>query len=109
MHWVYLLAAISAEVFATSTLKATHEFTRLLPSLGVIMGYGLSFYLLSLALRGIPVGIAYALWSGIGVVFVALISWLVYGQKLDTPALAGLGLILAGVLVINLLSKSVGH
>lgn len=109
MHWLYLLLAIGAEVFATSALKLADGFTRLVPSIAVILGYGVSFYCLSLALRTIPVGIAYALWSGIGVVFIAIIGWLVYDQRLDLPAVAGLGLILAGVLVINLLSKSVGH
>ena len=109
MHWVYLLLAIGAEIFATSFLKLADGFTRPLPSVAVILGYGASFYCLSLALRTIPVGIAYALWSGIGVVFIALIGWLAYDQKLDLPAIAGLALILSGVLVINLLSKSVGH
>jgi small multidrug resistance pump len=109
MHWMLLLAAIAAEIFATSVLKLTDGFTRPLPSAGVIAGYGVSFYCLSLALRAIPVGIAYALWSGIGVVFIALIGWLFYDQKLDAAAVIGLALILAGVLVINLLSKSVGR
>lgn len=108
MQWVYLLVAIAAEVFATSALKSADGFTRLLPSIGVVIGYGTAFYLLSLAVRTIPVGIAYALWSGIGVICIAGIGLVVYGQKLDFPALVGLGLILAGVLVINLLSKTVG-
>lgn len=109
MHWIYLLAAIGAEIVATSFMKATDGFTRLTPSLVAISGYCVSFYLLALALRAIPVGIAYALWSGIGIFFIALIGWLVFGQKLDGPAIAGLGLIVAGVLVINLFSKSVSH
>lgn len=109
MHWVYLMLAIAAEIFATSALKATNGFTIALPSIAVILGYSLSFYLLSLALRTIPVGIAYALWSGIGVVLVAVFGWLLYDQKLDIAAIAGLAMILGGVLVINLLSKSVGH
>lgn len=109
MHWLYLIAAIVAEIGATSSLNASNGFTRLMPSIGAILGYSVSFYVFSLALRAIPVGIAYALWSGIGVVFIALIGWLVYDQRLDAPAIVGLALILAGVLVINLLSKSVGH
>lgn len=109
MHWIYLMMAIATEIFATSALKSSDGFTRLVPSIAVILGYSISFYCLSLALRTIPVGIAYALWSGIGVVFVAAIGWLAYNQKLDFPAIAGLALIMAGVLVINLFSKSVGH
>jgi Membrane transporters of cations and cationic drugs len=109
MHWFLLLIAIGAEVFATSALKAADGFTCLLPSAAVVVGYSVSFYCLSLALRTIPIGIAYALWSGVGVVCIAVIGWFAYDQKLDIPAMAGLALILAGVLVINLLSKSVGH
>ena len=109
MHWVYLMVAIVAEIGATSCMKSTDGFTRLAPSLVSISGYCVSFYLLALALRSIPVGIAYALWSGVGIVFIALIGWLVFGQKLDTPAVVGLGLILSGVLVINLFSSSVTH
>lgn len=108
MHWLYLGIAIGAEIFATSALKSADGFTRLLPSICVIFGYCISFYCLSLALRTIPVGIAYALWSGIGVVCIALIGFWVYKQQLDAAAIIGLALIMAGVLVINLLSKSVG-
>lgn len=108
MHWMYLMIAIAAEVFATSALKSADGFTRLLPSIGVVLGYSLSFYCLSLALRTIPVGIAYALWSGIGIIFVAGIGLVVYGEKLDTASIAGMALILTGVLVINLLSGSIG-
>lgn len=109
MQWVYLFAAIGAEVFATSCLKLTHEFTRLWPSLLVVCGYGVSFYLLSLVIRSIPVGVAYALWSGLGIVLVALVGFFAYGQKLDAAALGGMGLIMAGAIVINLFSKTVGH
>ena len=109
MGWVYLLIAIAAEVFSTSVLKTADGFTRLWPTLGVIFGYGLSLYFLSLALRSISVGIAYALWSGVGIVCIACIGYFAYGQRLDAAALAGLALILAGILVINLLSKSVGY
>lgn len=109
MNWLYLVIAIVSEVVATSALKASAGFTRLIPSLLVAVGYGLAFYFLSLTLRTIPVGIAYAIWSGIGVVLVCLIGWLVYGQKLDSAAVAGIGLIVAGVLVLNVFSKSISH
>jgi small multidrug resistance pump len=109
MHWIYLLLAICIEVTATSCLKLTNEFTAIVPTIAVLLGYGLSFYLLSLTLRVMPVGIAYALWCGIGIVAVAAVGWLYYGQKLDISALAGMGLILAGALIINLFSKSVRH
>jgi len=109
MKWVYLLIAISAEVAATSALKASSGFTKLVPSLAVVFGYGVAFYFLSLTLETIPVGISYALWSGIGIVFISLIGWRFFGQSLDTPALIGIGLIIAGVAVINLLSKSATH
>jgi small multidrug resistance pump len=109
MNYAYLIAAILFEVVATSALKAAEEFTRLWPSLVVIVGYALAFYCLSLTLRTIPVGIAYALWSGIGIVLIAMVGWIVYRQPLDGPAIIGMGLILAGVAVINLLSKTTGH
>ena len=109
MNWLYLVIAIVSEVVATSALKASAGFTRLIPSMLVVVGYGLAFYFLSLTLRTIPVGIAYAIWSGIGVVLVCLIGWLVYGQKLDSAAVAGIGLIVAGVLVLNVFSKSISH
>jgi small multidrug resistance pump len=106
MKWVYLLIAISAEVAATSALKASESFTRLAPSVAVVVGYGAAFYFLSLTLDSIPVGISYALWSGVGIVFISLIGWRFFGQTLDTPALIGIALIIAGVLMINLLSNS---
>lgn len=109
MSYLYLAIAIVAEVVATSALKSTEGFTRLLPSVVVVAGYVISFFCLSLTLRELPVGIAYAIWSGVGIVLVTAIAWFGYGQKLDLPAIAGLGLIIAGVLVINLLSKSVAH
>ncbi len=107
MHHLYLAAAILAEVVATSMLKAAAEFTRPLPSAVVVAGYATAFYFLSLSLRAIPVGIAYAIWSGLGLVLVAVAGAVFYGQALDAPALVGMGLILAGVLVINLMSNSV--
>ncbi|MBB4040029.1 small multidrug resistance pump [Microvirga flocculans] len=106
MNYAYLFAAILCEVVATSALKAADGFSRLWPSVVVILGYGLAFYCLSLAMRSIPVGIAYAVWSGIGIVLIALIGWLVYRQPLDMPAILGMALIMAGVLVINLFSRT---
>ena len=109
MHWFYLGIAIVAEVIATSALKSAEGFSRLVPSLVVIGGYSLAFFFLSLSLRVVPVGIAYAIWSGIGVVIVGLVAWLVYGQALDVPAIAGMAMILGGVLVINLFSRTAMH
>lgn len=98
----WLAVAIFAEVIATSCLKASAAFTKPLPSIIVVIGYAASFYCLSLALRSVPVGIAYAIWSGVGVVLVTAIAWIAYGQKLDTVALAGMALIIAGVVILNL-------
>lgn len=104
MAYLYLAIAIVAEVIGTSALKAAEGFTRLLPSVVVIAGYGTAFYFLSLALKAIPVGIAYAIWSGVGVALITLIGWIVFKQRLDVPALAGLALIVAGVVVIQFFS-----
>jgi small multidrug resistance pump len=104
--WLILGLAIVLEVIGTSTLKLTEGFTRLGPSLVVIASYAFSFYLLSITLRYIPVGIAYAIWAGAGVFLVVIIGWLVLGQPLDRPALIGMALIVAGVVVINLFSAS---
>jgi small multidrug resistance pump len=108
-HWLYLGVAIVSEVIATSALKAAEGFTRPLPSLVVVIGYAIAFYCLSLVLRTLPVGIAYAIWSGVGVALVAVVGWLVHGQSLDLPAFIGLTLIVAGVVVLNVFSKSVAH
>lgn len=107
--WLTLAAAIVAEVVGTSFLKASHGFTKPLPVLAVVVGYGLSFYLLSLTLQTIPVGVAYAVWSGVGLVLIATIGWLAYGQSLDLPAFIGMGLILAGVVVLNIFSTAAAH
>jgi small multidrug resistance pump len=104
--WLALALAIGTEVVATSALKASEGFTRLVPSAVVVVGYAVSFWCLSLALKTIPVGIAYAIWSGAGIVLIALIAWWLYGQTLDAAALLGIGLILAGVVVIQLFSKA---
>jgi small multidrug resistance pump len=106
MAYLYLALAIIAEVAATSALKASEEFTRLWPSLVVIAGYGISFYLMTLVLRSIPVGITYALWSGIGIVLIVLASMVLYKQIPDFPAVIGMGLIVAGVITINVFSKT---
>ncbi len=107
--YLILLLAIVFETIATSCLKQSEQFTRLWPSLVTVIGYAVSFYCLSVVLRTIPVGIAYAIWSAVGIVLVSVIGFVVFKQHLDLPALLGLGLIIAGVVVINLFSKSVGH
>lgn len=109
MPWIYLSIAIVAEVIATSFLKASDGFTKLLPSLAVGAGYVTAFFFLSLTLKEIPVGVAYAVWSGAGVTLIAAIGWIFLGQKLDAAAIAGMGLIVAGVVVLNLLSKATAH
>ena len=108
-HWLALSIAIVAEVAATTALKSTEEFTRLWPSLLVIAGYGTAFYFMTLSLRGLPVGIMYAIWAGVGIVLVALLGWVVYKQPMDVPAIVGIALIIAGVVVINMFSGSVRH
>jgi small multidrug resistance pump len=109
MAYLYLAIAIVAEVIATSALKAADGFTRLWPSLVVGVGYIVASYFLSLTLRTMSIGVAYAIWCGVGIVLVALIGWILLGQKLDAAALGGMVLIIAGVAVINLYSSSVGH
>lgn len=106
MPYLYLAIAIVAEVIGTSALKAADGFTKPLPSLVVVVGYGVAFYFLSLALRTIPVGIAYAIWSGAGVALITLIGWSVFKQKLDAAALIGIGLIVGGVVVIQISSSA---
>ena len=109
MTYLYLAIAIVAEVIATSFLKSCEGFTRLWPSIIVLVGYAFAFYFLSLTLRSLSVGIVYAIWSGAGIVLVSIIAWILFGQKLDVPAVIGIALIIAGVAVINLFSKSVAH
>jgi small multidrug resistance pump len=108
-HWFALAIAIVAEVIGTTALKASNEFTRLVPSLIVVAGYGTAFYFMALSMRVLPVGIMYAIWSGMGIVLVSIIGWVVYRQVLDMPAIIGMGLIIAGAIVINVFSKSVVH
>lgn len=109
VHYFYLGTAIFFEVVATSALKAADGFRAWGPSVLVIAGYSAAFYFLSLTLRTMPVGIAYAIWSGVGQGLVMLIAWVLYRQTMDTAAFFGIGLILSGVLVLTLLSKSVSH
>ena len=107
--WLILTLAIVAEVIATTALKASDGFTRLWPSLIVVLGYGTAFFCLSVTLRSIPIGVAYAIWSGVGVVLITVVAWLIFGQKLDAPAMIGMALIVAGVLVMNLFSRTTSH
>jgi len=109
MGYLYLSVAILAEVVATSALKLSEEFTKLGPSIVVIIGYGVAFYFLSLVLKTIPVGIAYAIWSGIGIVLIGIAGAVFFKQIPDTPALIGMGLIILGVVIINVFSKTVAH
>jgi len=109
MKYFFLIIAVIAEVIATSALKSVEGFTRLWPSVVVVIGYGVAFYFLSLTLKTIPVGIAYAIWSGLGITLVSIIGYFVYKQTLDLPAILGLCLIISGVLVINVFSETVSH
>lgn len=106
MSWLYLLIAIFAEIVATTALKKTEGFSQLLPSALTLVGYAIAFYFLSLSLRTIPVGIAYAVWSGVGIVAISIIGIVLFQQKLDLAALVGIGFIVLGVLVLNIFSKS---
>ncbi|MGH8859278.1 MAG: DMT family transporter [Polaromonas sp.] len=101
--------AIVAEVIATTALKASDSFTRLLPSLVVVTGYAIAFYFLTITLKTIPIGITYAIWSGLGIVLITLASYVVYQETIDLPGLLGMALIIAGVVVLNVFSKSVAH
>ncbi|MEY4505653.1 MAG: Multidrug transporter EmrE [Pseudomonadota bacterium] len=107
--YLYLGVAIVAEVVATSLLKTSSGFTRWWPSVATVLGYAVSFWCLAQTLGTVPTGVAYAIWSGVGIVLISLIAWLWFGQSLDAPALIGMGLIIAGVLVIHLFSRSVAH
>lgn len=109
MQHLWLGVAIFCEVAATSSLKASEGFSRLWPSVVVVVGYAVTFYCFSQAVKSIPVGIAYAIWSGVGTVLIAAAGWVLYRQRLDGAALFGMGLIIAGVLVLNLFSKSVAR
>ena len=105
-NWVYLGLAIFSEVVATASLKSTEGFTRLVPSIIVLVGYSAAFYFLSLTLDTIPIGVAYAVWSGVGVATITLVSFVLYDQKIDAAGLIGIGLIVAGVVVLRLFSEA---
>jgi small multidrug resistance pump len=109
MTYFYLVLAIMAETIGTTALQASQQFTRPGPSVLVVVAYAISFYLLTLVLRTMPVGVAYALWSGLGIVFIAVIGLVVFGQKLDLPAVLGIAMILGGILVIHLFSSATPH
>ncbi|MEZ5564015.1 MAG: multidrug efflux SMR transporter [Gammaproteobacteria bacterium] len=109
MNWLYLAIAIMSEVVGTSALKAAEGFTRPWPSLLVVIGYVSAFYFLSLTLRTIPLGIAYAIWSGVGVALVSIAGWVIYQQSLSAGAMAGIALIVTGVVVLNLSTTTAGY
>lgn len=109
MNYLYLAIAIFAEVIGTSALKASAGFTKFAPSVLVVVGYGVAFYFLSLVLRAIPVGVAYAIWSGLGIVLVTIVGVLVFGQTLDLAAFVGIVLIISGVVVMNVFSNTISH
>ena len=109
MSYLYLVIAIVAEVIATSALKASDQFSKILPSIIVVIGYGVAFYYLSLVLKTIPIGVAYAIWSGAGIALVTVVGLVFFDQKLDFAAIIGISLIVAGVVVMNVFSKTVGH
>lgn len=108
-NWFILFIAIVAEVIATSALKSSEGFTKPMASIVVVLGYMIAFYCLSLTLKTIPVGIAYAVWSGVGIVLITTVAWIVFDQKLDVWGIVGIALIMSGVLVLNLLSKTSSH
>lgn len=107
--YYYLAIAICAEVIATVSMKAIKGLSTPLPLILVIVGYATAFWMLTLVVRSIPVGVAYAIWAGMGIVMVSIAALFIYGQKLDTPAMLGMALIVCGVVVIQLFSKTVGH
>ncbi len=109
VHYIYLMIAVICETLGTSAIQASQQFTRLWPSLAVVVCFAGAFWFLSLTLRTMPVGIMYAMWSGLGIVLIACIGYAVFGQKLDLPAILGIALILAGIVVINLFSTTTRH
>jgi len=109
MKWIYLIFAIIAEVVATTALKDSEGFTKILPSLIVVVGYSITFYFMSLVLREMSVGITYAIWSGMGILFLSLIGYLRYNQTLDSPAIIGMSFIVLGIIILRLYSNSVNY
>jgi small multidrug resistance pump len=108
-HYIWLFFAILTETMGTTALQASQQFTRFWPAVATIVFYAMSFYFMSFALKAMPVGIVYAIWSGLGIVLIACIGYVLFGQKLDLPAIFGLALIIAGILVIHLFSKTSTH
>ncbi len=108
-HYLFLILAVAAETVGTTALQASQQFSRLMPSLLAVAGYAVAFYFLALTLKAMPVGIVYAMWSGLGIVFIALIGFVAFGQRLDLPAVLGLAMIIGGIAVINLFSGSTTH
>lgn len=108
-HYIFLIIAVAAETIGTSSIQASQQFTRLGPSILATVSFVVAFYFLSLTLKVLPVGIMYAMWSGLGIIFIAIIGWTYFGQKLDMPAILGMGLILAGIVIINLFSSTASH
>jgi len=109
MNYLYLAIAIVAEVIATSALAASNGFSKLVPGIITVVGYGIAFWFLGLTLRYMSTGVAYAIWSGVGIVLISAIGWIWFKQTLDTAAIIGISLIMAGVIVVNVFSKSVTH
>lgn len=109
MHWIHLFVAITGEVIGTSALKASEGFSKPLPSAITVVSFGIAFYFLALTLRILPIGIAYAIWSGAGIIMISFIGYFYFKQSLDLPALIGIGLIIAGVVTINTLSDTTSH
>lgn len=109
MHWIFLTIAIVSEVIGTSALKASENFSRPLPSTIVIISYATAFYFLSLTLKTLPIGMAYAIWSGVGIILITGIAWILYGQRLDLPAILGLSFIVIGIVIFHLFSKTIPH
>ncbi|NUH64214.1 multidrug efflux SMR transporter [Sulfitobacter sp. S0837] len=109
MHYLWLFIAVIAETLGTTAVQASQQFTRLWPSVAVVVFYVISFYCMSLTLKVMPVGVVYALWAGLGIVFIAIIGFLLFGQRLDPPALLGIAFIICGILIIHLFSKTSPH
>ncbi|SEO20290.1 small multidrug resistance pump [Salinihabitans flavidus] len=109
MHWLYLAVAVLFETIGTTALQASQQFSRLGPSVVMVASYAVSFYLLALTLRVMPVGVVYAIWSGLGICFIAMIAYFLFGQKLDFPAIVGMVMIIGGIAVINLFSNTTTH
>ena len=109
MTYVYLVFAVLAETIGTSALQASQQFTRFWPSVLVVVSYSISFYLLAVTLQYMPVGVVYAFWAGLGIVCIAAIGYVVFGQKLDLPAVIGMAMIIGGIVVIQIFSKVAPH